>query len=169
MNEPGLYRAAVALVIAPDPDALLIIRRAQHEGDPWSGHMALPGGRAEPGDPDLVSTAIRETREEVGIDLDRRHFIGALDDVAPRTTVLPPIMVRPCVFVAPSRPTLTLNPEVASAEWVELSLLRDPATYQPVTVEAGTRSQIRNAFVTPHGIVWGLTERILSTLLRHLS
>ena len=168
MNEPGLYRAAVAVIIAPDPDAVLIVRRAQHEGDPWSGHMALPGGRAEPADPDLVATAIRETHEEVGIALERVHLLGALDDVAPRTPVLPPIMVRPYVFAVPSRPTLALNPEVASAEWLPLSTLRDPATYQRVTVEAGGRSQQRDAFVTPHGVIWGMTERVLSGLLEKM-
>jgi 8-oxo-dGTP pyrophosphatase MutT (NUDIX family) len=169
VNEPGLYRAAVALVIAPDPDALLIIRRAHHEGDPWSGHMALPGGRAESGDTDLVATAIRETREEVGIEIARADLIGALNDVAPRTPVLPPIMVRPYVFVISSRPTLDLNPEVASAEWLELAVLRDPAIYRRVAVEAGGRKQQRDAFVTSQGVIWGMTERILSGLLQLIS
>jgi len=168
VNEPGLYRAAVALVVAPDPEALLIIRRAHHEGDPWSGHMALPGGRAESADADLVTTAMRETREEVGIELDRAWLLGALDDVAPRIAVLPPIMVRPCVFAVPLRPPLRLNPEVESAEWLELAVLLDPATRQRVTIEAGGRPQVRDAFVTPHGVIWGMTERILSGLLEYL-
>lgn len=169
VNDPGLYRAAVALVVAPDPDAVLIIRRAHREGDPWSGHMALPGGRAEPDDADLVATAIRETVEEVGVVLERPWLVGALDDVAPRTPVLPPIMVRPYIFFVPARPSLRLNPEVETAEWLELQTLLDPSTRQRVTVEAGGRSQLRDAFVTSHGVIWGMTERILSALLSHLS
>lgn len=167
-DDPGLYWAAVAVILVPDPDALLLIRRAHREGDPWSGHMALPGGRAEPGDADLVATAVRETAEEVGVPLLADHLLGPLSDVAPRTPTLPPIAVRPYVFRLPSRPELTLNPEVAAAEWVELRLLADPAVRQEVTIQVAGGSRRFPAFVTPHGVVWGMTERILSTLLPHL-
>ena len=68
-DDPELLWAAVAIVLAPDPDAVLLIRRAERAGDPWSGHMALPGGRYEPKDPDLLGTALRETVEEVGVAL----------------------------------------------------------------------------------------------------
>ena len=168
VNDPGLYRAAVAIVVAPDPDALLVIRRAHREGDPWSGHMALPGGRAEAEDADLVVTAMRETVEEVGIVRERAWLVGALDDVAPRTPALPPIMVRPYIFFIPDRPSLHLHPEVETAEWLELRMLLDPATRQRVMVEEGGRAHVRDAFVTPHGVIWGMTERILSALLSHL-
>ena len=94
-----LIWAAVAVVLAPEPESVLLIRRAERAGDPWSGHMALPGGRrrSRP-DHDLVATAIRETAEEVGLALGPEQLIGALDDVVPRTPVLPPIAVRPFVF-----------------------------------------------------------------------
>ena len=85
----GAGRAAVALLLRPtwaEPE-LLLIRRAEREGDPWSGHMALPGGRAAPSDPDPVATAARESAEEVGIDPARAgRLLGALDEVAPRST-----------------------------------------------------------------------------------
>jgi 8-oxo-dGTP pyrophosphatase MutT (NUDIX family) len=165
VDEPGLYWAAVAIILAPDPDALLLIRRALREGDPWSGHMALPGGRAERDDSDLVATAIRETAEEVGIQLRPEWLVGALDDVAPRTPVLPPVAVRPFVFRLPSRPALTPNSEVAAAEWLELSVLAHPATRQQVTIEVSGASRRFPAFVIPTGVVWGMTERILSMLI----
>ncbi|HEU5170288.1 MAG TPA: NUDIX domain-containing protein, partial [Gemmatimonadales bacterium] len=88
----------MAFVLVAEPDALLLIRRAERAGDPWSGQMGLPGGRHHPGDPDLLATAIRETEEEVGLALDASRCIGVLDDVAPRTPDLPPIAVRPFVF-----------------------------------------------------------------------
>ncbi|HEU4700285.1 MAG TPA: NUDIX domain-containing protein, partial [Gemmatimonadales bacterium] len=70
-NDPTLRWAAVALVVTPAPDSMLLIRRAERAGDPWSGHMALPGGRHSRGDADLAATAMRETAEEVGVRLDR--------------------------------------------------------------------------------------------------
>lgn len=168
-DEPGLYWAAVAIILVPQPDALLLIRRAHREGDPWSGHIALPGGRAEPADTDLVETATRETSEEVGVSLLREHLLGALSDVAPRTPTLPPIAVRPYVFRLPARPALRLNPEVAAAEWIELAVLQDPAIRQDVTIQVSDAARRFPAFVTPHGVVWGMTERILSLLLEQLA
>lgn len=70
-------RAAVALVFGPQ-DRLLFIQRAEREGDPWSGHMAFPGGRHQAEDPDVRRTAERETREEIGLDLVDARYLGAL-------------------------------------------------------------------------------------------
>ena len=64
-------RAAVVLALrgeALDAEALFIVR-ATDERDPWSGHVALPGGREEPGDADLLETALRELREETGLEV----------------------------------------------------------------------------------------------------
>ena len=162
--DPGLYWAAVAVVLVPDPDSLLLIRRAHRDGDPWSGHIALPGGRRQAEDSDLVATAIRETAEEVGVGLTRPDLIGVLDDVAPRSPVLPPIAVRPFVFSLPVRPDLVPNAEVAAAGWVSLELLQAPETRRTVEVAVAGGSRRTLAYVTPHGVVWGMTERILSLL-----
>lgn len=147
---------------------MLVIRRAHREGDPWSGHMALPGGRREPGDADLVATAIRETAEEVGIRLARDELLGVLDDVIPRTRVLPPVAVRPHVFRLNATPLLVLNDEVAAATWLSLDDLRRQWRTE-VLVEVGGTSRVTPAFVTPEGVVWGMTERILRDLLDRLS
>jgi 8-oxo-dGTP pyrophosphatase MutT (NUDIX family) len=163
-----LIWAAVAVVLAPDPDALLLIRRAERSGDPWSGHMALPGGRQEPTEPDLLTTAVRETAEEVGLTLGPDQSIGSLDDVVPRTPVLPPIAVRPYVFALPHRPLLSLNPEVAAARWVPLDLLLHPDTYDAVRLEIRGESREFPAFRLDDSVVWGMTERIVSSLLLHL-
>ena len=157
--------AAVAVVLVPGPDAVLLIRRAEHAGDPWSGHMALPGGRSEPGDPDLLATAIRETAEEVGLALRPEHLIGTLDDVAPRTPVLPPIAVRPFIFSLPDPPALRPNPEVASVRWVYLDHLLHPETYHSARLEIRRESREFPAYRLDDGVVWGMTERILSNLL----
>ncbi len=161
---------AVILVERPSPDglALLLIRRAERAGDPWSGHMGLPGGRRDAADPDLLDTAIRETREEVGVGLTQGQLLGALDDVAPRTPVLPPVAVRPFVFALPQEPTLALNGEIAGAGWVSVADLLDPAARRTVEVDSRGGRRFVPAYVTSGGVVWGMTERILSLLFDHL-
>jgi 8-oxo-dGTP pyrophosphatase MutT (NUDIX family) len=158
----------VAVVLAPEPDVVLLIRRADRAGDPWSGHMALPGGRREPGDEDLFATAVRETGEEVGIELRPDDLIGVLEDVVPRTPVLPPIAVRPYVVVPSARPPIVLNPEVASARWVALDDLLQPGVYGSVHLDIAGQSREVQAYRLDDGIVWGMTERILTSLFRHL-
>ena len=167
-RDDGLRWAAVAVVLAPDPEAMLVIRRAERAGDPWSGHMALPGGRQEAVDHDLVATAIRETREEVGIELTRADLAGVLDDVVPRTPRLPPIAVRPYVFLLATRPMLTPNPEVAAARWVELDHLLHPNTYHEAQLDVGGERRGFPAYRLDDAIVWGLTERVVSGLLELL-
>jgi 8-oxo-dGTP pyrophosphatase MutT (NUDIX family) len=163
-----LIWAAVAVILAPNPDAVLLIRRAERAGDPWSGHMALPGGRQDPTDADLMATAVRETAEEVGLFLGAEHLIGALDDVVPRSPVLPPIAVRPYVFALDRRPALVLNPEVAATHWVPLELLLHPETSHSVQLDIRGESRVFPAFRLEDSVVWGMTERILSGLLRLL-
>ena len=167
-DDPGLIWAAVAVVLAPDPDALLLIRRAERAGDPWSGHMALPGGRWAPEDPDLVTTAMREAAEEVGLLLPPPALLGSLDDVVPRTPVLPPIAIRPYVFAVPERLPLVLNSEVATARWVLLDRLLHPDTYHSVRLQVGGETRDVPAYELDDGVVWGLTERILTPLLQRL-
>lgn len=166
-DEPLIW-AAVAVILAPDPDAVLLIQRADRAGDPWSGHMALPGGRQDPTEPDLVTTAVRETAEEVGLILRPEHLLGSLDDVVPRTPLLPPIAVRPYVFALDRRPVLTLNSEVAAARWVPLDLLLHPDTYNSVRLEIRGESREFPAYRLDDSVVWGMTERILSSLLEQL-
>jgi 8-oxo-dGTP pyrophosphatase MutT (NUDIX family) len=166
-DDPSLLWAAVALILVPDPEAILLIRRAERVGDPWSGHMALPGGRRESIDVGLLDTAMRETAEEVGIKLDQQHLAGSLTDVVPRTPVLPPIAVRPFVFTLNSRPPLRLNAEATSAHWVSLSHLLRPDTRHPVRLDVAGQSRVVPAYELEDGMVWGMTERILTCLLKY--
>jgi 8-oxo-dGTP pyrophosphatase MutT (NUDIX family) len=156
------------VIVAPGPDSILLIRRAERTGDPWSGHMALPGGRREPTDADLIDTAIRETAEEVGLRLPAAALLGALDDVVPRTPVLPPIAVRPFVFELGSRPELTLSPEVAAVHWTPLDHLLNPLTHHPVQIQIRGETRDMPAYELDDAIVWGMTERVLTGLLAHL-
>jgi 8-oxo-dGTP pyrophosphatase MutT (NUDIX family) len=152
-------------LVAPDPDAVLLIRRAERAGDPWSGHFGLPGGRRDPEDADLGETARRETREEVGLDLDPAAQLGILDDVWPRSATPAPIIVRPFVYSLDQRPTLQTSAEVAEAFWVPLAVLADPANYREARIRLQGREQDFPGYHLPQGLVWGLTERILTGLL----
>jgi len=161
-------RAAVAVVLRHTPEdviELLLIKRAERDGDPWSGQVALPGGRFDPTDATLQDTAIRETREETGVDLARDGLVlGMLDELRPRTPVLPPIIVTP--FVAIVRPDVAIgtSDEVASAFWVPLASLADPTLAVDSDVTArGTTWRVPSYVLGGH-IVWGMTERILRNL-----
>jgi 8-oxo-dGTP pyrophosphatase MutT (NUDIX family) len=168
--------AAIALVLRPgeraalgDPE-LLMIKRAEAERDPWSGHVACPGGRMEPGDHDLERTAVRETWEETGVDLARDgRILGALDDVSPRTPVLPPIIVRPFVAIVKPEVELVQSSEVAEAFWVPLAALRERAAWGTALVPVRGYGE-REVAAFRHGAytVWGLTERVLRQFLKYL-
>ena len=158
-------RAAVALILTPDPDSILLIRRAEREGDRWSGQIAFPGGRWSPGDADLAETARRETREEVGLDLSSAPVAATLDDLAPTTPVLPPIVVRPFVFTVPEPAPLILNSEVAGAWWVPLDTLLEPDLLRPMEYERHGTLVRSTGYHLTHGVLWGMTERILTPVL----
>lgn len=156
--------AAVLRVVENAPE-LLFIRRALADGDPWSGHVAFPGGRSEPGDGSLEGTAVRETLEELALDLTTGHVLGRLDDLAPRSRFLPAIIVRPFVAVVPSDVQLVPSREVAATFWVPLTVLRDPHTQdEHVMTINGLRASFPAYRVSDH-LVWGMTERIVRQLL----
>jgi len=160
------HRAAVALVLRPGPGGLeaLFIKRAEHPSDPWSGHIGLPGGRAEAGDPGLLHTAIRETEEEIGLCLDsERELLGALDETrASARTRSIDMKIAPFVFAANGAPDrLALSEEVAATHWIPLHDLFDSAHSASVTVPLGVET-LRFPAIELRGItIWGLTLRML--------
>jgi 8-oxo-dGTP pyrophosphatase MutT (NUDIX family) len=168
-EETGVRRAAVALIFRLGNDdalELLFIKRAEYPADPWSGQMAFPGGREEAGDASLVETAIRETREETGIDLARDGLmLGTLDDLRPFTMRLPAIVVRPYVWLLDWNEPLVLSAEVALALWYPFAAVAQTESWHEETVFA--RGVQINARVFRHeeNIIWGMTERILTQLL----
>jgi 8-oxo-dGTP pyrophosphatase MutT (NUDIX family) len=163
----GVPRAAVAIILRRGSDGLevLLIKRAERDGDPWSGHVALPGGREEPDDESLEMTAVRETQEEVNVDLETSaEILGPLDDLHPSSMPLA-IVVRPFVAVVKTDQPLTLSDEVAAAFWVPLGMLSAPNAISETVVQI--RGVDRRVTAFHHGelVVWGMTERILRQLL----
>jgi 8-oxo-dGTP pyrophosphatase MutT (NUDIX family) len=162
-------RAAVALVLSGEEHApeLLLLRRAERDGDPWSGHMALPGGHAEPGDADLAATARREAYEELGLELDRAELLGRLDDVVPLRSS--EISVRPFVFWLDAPQPLVLSAEVAEALWAPLSLLSSGSARRAHEVTIAGSTMLVPAYLIEQRVVWGMTFRVLESLVRDLS
>lgn len=171
VHDEAARRAAVAIVFRlgdNDEPEVFFIQRAEFEGDPWSGHIAFPGGREEKEDETLADTAIREVFEETGIDLCGAELVSALDDLHPRHVRLPAVVVRPFVFLAGELPEPVLSSEVADCFWVPLSALLDRSVWKDATVLAGGVEISRIAFHHRGYVVWGMTERILSGLLAML-
>ena len=168
---PDARPAAVALILLEGSDGLeaLFIRRAVRPEDPWSGQVALPGGRHEPSDPDLLATAIRETREETGVDLTSAERLGVLADLYPRTPTLPPVVVRPFVFALAHRPALAPSDEVQRAFWLALGRLAEPGVRRDVTLAVRDVRRTFPAYLIDDDVIWGLTERILTPFLDLLS
>lgn len=170
ITDPNVARAGVAMVLR-EGDAgaeLLFIERATREGDPWSGHMAFPGGRFQPGDPDVVHTALRETQEEVGIDLFAAgEVIGRLDELRavarqrPLDLVITPIV---CALRDPVGLRLDAR-EVESAVWIPLSFFGRPeARVVHRRAIEGIESDYP-AYRFAQYTVWGMTHYILDRFL----
>jgi len=157
--------ASVAAIFRNDPrgEEVLLIKRADRAGDPWSGDVAFPGGRVEAEDSSFRETAVREAREEVGVDLTAdARFLGYMGAFRTRRKG---IWVVPSLFLVTGKPMVRKNNEVSSHMWVPLhELLREEnrSTYSPGG-EGGDRSF--PSFNLGGYTVWGLTERILSSMM----
>ncbi len=158
--EPAERHAAVALMLRERAKGLelFVIKRAEKAGDPWSGHMALPGGRREPDDESIYDTARRETLEEVGIDLAKGRLLGRLDDVGPRT--MPGSLVVSTLVVAiDAEPGALDAREVAEAFWIPLEQLVNKTVEIPDFPGSWPAFTYKDRY-----IIWGLTHRILAQL-----
>jgi 8-oxo-dGTP pyrophosphatase MutT (NUDIX family) len=172
VREGESFQAAVSLVLRGREELdVLLIKRARRKGDPWSGHMALPGGRRSPDDASLLETAVRETREETGVDLNRSGVhLGRLAGVAPQSVHLPKLTIAPFVFGVPhDTPAHVASAEVDRIHWVPLGLLASPDVRGTLGITLPTGIEQRFPSLNVAGeVVWGLTYRILEDFLKHL-
>ena len=171
-----LRLAAVALVLregSSETLELLVIKRSEAEHDHWSGHLALPGGRVEPEDESLLATAARETFEEVGLDLGvGGAAVARLGTVTPQSPSAPRVSVTPFVFIAPPASQaagepeeLILSEEVAAAFWVPVDELKRGGRSAVFRMVFAGVEREWPAYPSPHGPIWGITERILTEFL----
>ncbi|MEQ1567016.1 MAG: CoA pyrophosphatase [Myxococcota bacterium] len=159
--------AAVAAIFDPNLD-LLLIRRAHRPGDPWSEHLAFPGGRVEPDDPSPLQAAIRETAEEVGLDLSDAEPLGQLDDKL-AVGGKPGLVIRPFVFSTPRvRPALRPNEEVADTFWRPLPTLLSGEGRARMTWRRGEHELELPCVEFDGQRLWGLTLAMIDDLLHRL-
>lgn len=156
-------RASVAMILrhAEDDLEILFIERAADDHDPWSGHIAFPGGKSEDGEL-LCQTARRETQEEIGIDLEDACYLGRLSDIVGANL---PVRVSCCVFAMDrTAPVPTLSDEVSDVFWIGLSDLRDSARHLQADVAFDDRKLEVPAIKLPcdgKPVLWGITYRLL--------
>jgi 8-oxo-dGTP pyrophosphatase MutT (NUDIX family) len=159
------FEAAVALILretASDDLELLFIKRAARDDDPWSGQIAFPGGRRDPEDSSLEDTVVRETFEEVGLDLRRDGtIIGALDELRPRIAVLPPVIVRPFVATISFNAIVGSSDEVAGSFWAPLDAILGSSASRSTQILIRGTSTMRPAIHFDGHVIWGMTENIL--------
>jgi 8-oxo-dGTP pyrophosphatase MutT (NUDIX family) len=164
--------AAVSLVLRDGPVLeLLLIERARSERDPWSGDIALPGGRRDPEDETLLTTAVRETEEETGVELHRAgRPLGYLSRIDTRNPNLPALAITPFIFcVGTGTGAQASSREVEDAFWVPLHELLRPENRGAVTIEFSGETREFPCIEVAGRTIWGLTYRILSELSQILS
>jgi 8-oxo-dGTP pyrophosphatase MutT (NUDIX family) len=159
----GRRRAGVAVVLHDEPaPRVLLMKRAERIGDPWSGHISLPGGGYQASDGDLRVTAIRETQEELGVDLAGAQLLGSLEPLQPRISGAG-IEVTPVVFATSAALEPVCGPEALAAFWLPLELAASgalDATYTHAPTQAAFPSWSFEGYV-----IWGLTRRILEIVI----
>jgi 8-oxo-dGTP pyrophosphatase MutT (NUDIX family) len=141
---------------------VLFIRRSEHPQDPWSGQMAFPGGRAEAGDADLRATAVRETREEIGVDLaTAAESLGSLDEVSAMARLRPMnLTITPFVFRLGEPFEPVLSDEVRSLHWLPLGELLGTARRSTMDYAHQGVSMQFPCFRVDELVIWGLTYRM---------
>ena len=144
---------------------LLFIRRSQREGDPWSGHLAFPGGRLERHDENARSAAERETLEEIGLRLDPDLCLGSL---LPLTGLRLPISVSAHVYWIEVAPSFHYSSEVETAFWIPLNQLKNPRHQTEFIHTEGSRISRFPAIKilsSQNPVLWGITYRFTIQLL----
>ncbi len=168
-ERPGLSWAAVAAVVRTGPEGaeLLFIHRSEHPDDPWSGHMAFPGGRVEGPDAGPYGAVIRETREELSLDLEAEgRLLGRLSDVRAiaRGRALP-LVIAPFVFELLSKPVLAPNHEVEAVVWVPVRFLADRGNRSTYRWRQGPVAFPLPCYRYQGHLIWGLTFAMVDELV----
>jgi 8-oxo-dGTP pyrophosphatase MutT (NUDIX family) len=157
-------RGAVAVLFKEEVGDLwlLMIKRSENPRDPWSGQMAFPGGHADSRDRTLLETAIRETLEEVGINIQEQELLGCLRNVQPKNA---PMIVTPFLFLQLREVHPVTSREAREVLWVPMSFLLNPKDVSSLTVPIGDRKVSMGCYVYLDHTIWGLSFRIIREII----
>ncbi|GMV99993.1 MAG: hypothetical protein AMXMBFR84_11320 [Candidatus Hydrogenedentota bacterium] len=169
-SQDAQRKAAVAVALHDGTDGLemLFIQRAHHPEDPWSGHMAFPGGRQDPEDDSTEAAARRETYEEVGLRIAPDSLLARLSDVTGGRLADFQLSVSPYVYHCPVKHDLVLNHEVAAAVWVPVSHFSDSANVREYIFPPDPLRRLFPSFHYQGYTIWGLTYRIIVDFMQPL-
>ncbi|HPH64332.1 MAG TPA: CoA pyrophosphatase [Kofleriaceae bacterium] len=155
--------AAVSVIVRAIDGAphTLLLKRAEREGDPWSGQIALPGGRFERSDADLYTTALRETHEETAVDLRGSPYHGHAEALHPFSAGPKGMPVTPFLFSLEHEPQIALSAEATTWFWFPLHLAADGKLNSSISF----RNNTFPSWQFGEHAVWGLTMRILAQFI----
>jgi 8-oxo-dGTP pyrophosphatase MutT (NUDIX family) len=161
-------RGAVAVLFKEEAGdlRLLMIKRSENPGDPWSGQMAFPGGHADSKDRTLFDTAVRETMEEVGINIQEQEFLGCLRNVQPKNA---PMVVTPFLFLRVSEVHPMTSREAREVLWVPMSFLLNPKNVSSITIPIGDREISMGCYVYLDHTIWGMSFRIIQEIVSKIA
>jgi 8-oxo-dGTP pyrophosphatase MutT (NUDIX family) len=165
---PVLKRSAVAMILREreGQSEVLMIKRAEHEGDPWSGHMAFPGGRMERQDRHGLDVALRETREEIGHELDPSTCIGRLSEIMTHPRLRKrPMVISPYLFRLEREARFKPNYEVDEVIWIPVAFLADAGNRDSLTWKGSGASFTLPCYRYEGRTIWGLSLMMLDELL----
>jgi 8-oxo-dGTP pyrophosphatase MutT (NUDIX family) len=161
-------RGAVAVLFKEKADDLwlLMIKRSENPRDPWSGQMAFPGGHADSKDRTLFDTGVRETMEEVGINIHEQEFLGCLRNVQPKNA---PMVVTPFLFLQVSEVHPMTSREAREVLWVPMAFLLNPKNVSSITIPIGDREVSMGCYVYLDHTIWGMSFRIIQEIVSKIA
>lgn len=153
--------AAVAIILRLIVDVeVLFIKRKKNYEDPWSGQIALPGGRFKEIDGNTLRSVIREVDEEVGLKLSANAIVGMLDVISPSN--MPELNVVPYVAVLEKEDELKLGEEISYAFWAPVSELQKSSV--KVNIKSGRPKTVK-AYRYGGETIWGMTAKLIEKLI----
>lgn len=171
------HSASVSVIILEknSDHELIFIQRQKNPNDPWSGHIAFPGGKKSPVDQEFIDVALRETYEEIGIQLKHSQLIGRLNDLQGRKSGhLQNFFIRPYLFFLSASDATNLNfqlnqNEVQNILTVSMQKLFSQESSSQIQVSYQNRQLLLPAIQIEEYQIWGLTYLILHELQQHLN
>ncbi|MGI9533907.1 MAG: NUDIX hydrolase [Thermodesulfobacteriota bacterium] len=170
ITEAEHYVYASVAVIMNNGHEILFIKRPENPKDPYSGHVAFPGGKNKTEDESLLFTAIREVKEEVGINLEKdARIIGELDQLKPLNPEGPKYIVTPFFAVLEKENKIVINDEVENFIWIPLKHLLDNDNMRVRLKERSGQTIEDFVYKYENYIIWGMTGRIINSFVNDIS